>query len=269
MISVSADVLLRTNLQRVTEISLTIICILKDWQLSRVDLRKTMWNDPDKEGYWVNPDGQFLMNYFFLNKPNKVKNIVRYDTVASTSGRRIEQIERDGDHSWATRKEATPVQRFASSTNPIYTSLECYNWIKFDYFYNRLMLLFRGWRSRKRFILLATRVCMEEAAPRGKHLASGLSCNAVTDNDIRLNVNWISTKKNDRTNFYLNQNNKIVSAIIVAIYLRTLRICSRQYLREEYKFEIPSISQVFHTGTRREHMESNKRKKEKKITHPQ
>lgn len=90
IVAISA-VLLKTHLQRVTEIILTIICLGQKGQLNGMDLPKTRSNNPDNEGHLVKPDQESFMNYFlFLDKADKTKNSVLYKTMVPGS-----KIQRD------------------------------------------------------------------------------------------------------------------------------------------------------------------------------
>lgn len=90
IVAISA-VLLRTHMQRVTEITLTIICLGKKGQLNGMDLPKTRSNNPDNEGHLVKPDQESFMNYFlFLDRADKTKNSVLYKTTVPRS-----KIQRD------------------------------------------------------------------------------------------------------------------------------------------------------------------------------
>ena len=55
-------------------------------------------------------------------------------------------------------------------------------------------------------------------------------------NSLTFKVYRKPTNKNDYIYFYFHHNNKIKTGLINGFYLRALRICSPQYLDEEFEY---------------------------------
>lgn len=74
-----------------------------------------------------------------------------------------------------------------------------------------------------------------------------------TNNNIRMQVYRKFTNQNDLINFYCHHCNRIKSGIIIGFYLRTLRICSLQYLPEKeiYIETLPKTSNIIITSSAR------------------
>lgn len=73
----------------------------------------------------------------------------------------------------------------------------------------------------------------------------------LNDNNLMLNENPL-TKRNT-TNFYPNCN-KIKYGIIIAFYLRVLRMCSSRYLHDKKKYtenNFPNILSIYYITRRR------------------
>ena len=49
------------------------------------------------------------------------------------------------------------------------------------------------------------------------------------------------TNKNNYVHFYSHHHNKIKTCLIIGFYLKALRICSPQYLDEEFEYIEPSL----------------------------
>ena len=57
-----------------------------------------------------------------------------------------------------------------------------------------------------------------------------------SNNILIFKVYHIAINKNDYIHFYSHHNNKIKKGLIISFYLRAVRICSLQYLDEEFEY---------------------------------